>query len=36
MAMKLKFLFIVLLGLLAVGCMEGGAIDSAINNILGQ
>jgi len=34
--MKLKFLFIILLALLAAGCMEGGSIDSAINNILGQ
>ena len=34
--MKLKFLFIILLALLAAGCMEGGAVDSAIDNILGQ
>jgi len=34
--MKLKFLFIAIIALLAAGCMEGGAIDSAINNILGQ
>ena len=34
--MKLTFLFIVLLALLAAGCMEGGVVDSAIDNILGQ
>ena len=34
--MKLKLFFIVLLALLAAGCMEGGAIDSAITNVLGQ
>ena len=34
--MKIKILFIVLLALLAAGCMEGGAVDSAIEKILGQ
>ena len=34
--MKLTFLFIAILALLAAGCMEGGAVDSAIDNILGQ
>ena len=34
--MKLKFLFIILLALLAAGCMEGGAIDSTMTNILGE
>jgi len=34
--MKLKFLFIILFVLLIAGCMQGGAIDSAMTNILGQ
>ena len=34
--MKLTFLFIAILALLAAGCMEGGAVDSAMDNILGQ
>ncbi len=34
--MKLTFLFIAILSLLAAGCMEGGAIDSTISNILGE
>jgi len=34
--MKLKFLFIAILALLAAGCMDGGSIDSSITNILGE
>jgi len=34
--MKLKLFFIALVALLVVGCMEGGTIDSAITNILGE
>jgi len=34
--MKLRFLFIAILALLAAGCMEGGSIDSSITNILGE
>ena len=34
--MSLKFLFIAILALLVTGCMEGGAVDSAMDNILGQ
>ena len=34
--MKLTFLFIAILTLLVAGCMEGGGIDSAMDNILGQ
>jgi|TARA_B100001245_G_scaffold221944_1_gene193701 hypothetical protein len=34
--MKLTLLFIATLALLAAGCMEGGAIDSTMTNILGQ
>jgi len=34
--MKLTFLFIAILALLAAGCMDGGVLDSAMDNILGQ
>ena len=34
--MKLTFLYIAILALLAAGCMEGGVIDSAFTSILGE
>ena len=34
--MKLTFLLIAILALLAAGCMQGGAIDSTMTSILGQ